>query len=258
MWASCRPASAYSPLSRPLGDSGSPPARFRSAAPLWKSLQVPSVVLVDVGQTANPAPSSAGPKAEARTLHVRLLGGMDVRYGTERLDTLESPRLQSLLAYLLLHREASQQRRHLAFLLWPDSTEAQARTNLRQLLHHLRHAIPHSDNFLDVDATCIQWRSEGPSWLDVAEFEQAAGRADADDAGSREALEHAAALYGGDLLPECYDEWILPEREALRDRNIELLERLTSILEQERDYQAGARYSCLSGAIRFASRPTGA
>src|SRR5260370_1310896 len=43
------------------------------------------------------------------------------------------PRLQSLLAYLVLHRTAPQARSHLAFLLWPDSSEAQAHSNLRQL-----------------------------------------------------------------------------------------------------------------------------
>lgn len=169
---------------------------------------------------------------------------MDVRYGTEPLRTLESPRLQSLLAYLLLYRNAPQKRQHLAFVLWPDSTEAQARTNLRQLLHHLRRAIPQSDIFLEVSSASIQWRPEGPFSLDIAQFQLAATRADeGDDAAARESLEEAVALYGGELLPGCYEEWILPEREGLRDRNVELLERLTKILERERDYRAGARYA---------------
>jgi hypothetical protein len=44
---------------------------------------------------------------------------------------LGSARAESLLAYLLLHRDAAQPRQRLAFLLWPDSSEPQARTNLR-------------------------------------------------------------------------------------------------------------------------------
>ena len=177
-------------------------------------------------------------------LRIRLLGGIDVRFGTERVPTLESPRLQSLLAYLLLHRDAPQQRQHLAFVLWPDSTEAQARTNLRQLLHHLRRAIPQSESFLEVGPGTIQWRPDGPFSLDVAQFVLAADRADkADDEEAREILEEVVALCGGELLPGCYDEWILAEREGLLNRNVELLERLTTILEQERDYQAGARYA---------------
>ena len=38
--------------------------------------------------------------------------------------------------------ESAQPREQLAFLLWPESIESQARTNLRQLLHHLRRALP--------------------------------------------------------------------------------------------------------------------
>ena len=32
----------------------------------------------------------------------------------------------------------------------------------------------------------------------------------------RQALAQAVDLYRGDLLPSCYDEWILPERDRLR------------------------------------------
>ena len=54
------------------------------------------------------------------------------------LPPLDSSRAESLLAYLLLHRDAPQPRQHLAFLLWPGSTEGQAQTNLRKVLHTLR------------------------------------------------------------------------------------------------------------------------
>jgi DNA-binding SARP family transcriptional activator len=51
------------------------------------------------------------------------------------LTTLNTTRLRSLLTYLVLHRDVPQQREHLAFLFWPDATEALARNNLRQVLH---------------------------------------------------------------------------------------------------------------------------
>ena len=78
-------------------------------------------------------------------LHVRLLGELDLRLGETGLPPLDSARAESLLAYLLLHRDAPQPRQHLAFLLWPDSTEPQARTNLRHVLHNLRRALPDAD-----------------------------------------------------------------------------------------------------------------
>ncbi|MDQ4108628.1 MAG: hypothetical protein M3138_07480, partial [Actinomycetota bacterium] len=66
---------------------------------------------------------------------VRLFGELDLRLEDGRPAPLESARGQSLLAYLLLHDDAPQSRQRLAFLLWPDSGEGQARTNLRHLLH---------------------------------------------------------------------------------------------------------------------------
>ncbi len=45
-------------------------------------------------------------------------------------------------------------------------------------------------------------------------------------------------LYRGDLLPSCYDEWILPERDRLRQLFLQAAEDVLALLEQERDYPA--------------------
>jgi DNA-binding SARP family transcriptional activator len=63
---------------------------------------------------------------------------MDCRFGERQLTPLDSARAESLPAHLLLHRDAAQPRQRPAFLLWPDSAEGQARTNLRKVLHNLR------------------------------------------------------------------------------------------------------------------------
>ena len=57
-------------------------------------------------------------------VHVRLLGECVVTAGGEPIATLSKPRLQSLLVYLIMHRDAPQFRRHLAGVLWPDSSPA--------------------------------------------------------------------------------------------------------------------------------------
>lgn len=66
------------------------------------------------------------------TLHIQLLGDFLIENGHAPIEGVDGARLQSLLAYLLLHGEAPQSRQHLAFLFWPDSSETQARTNLRK------------------------------------------------------------------------------------------------------------------------------
>jgi hypothetical protein len=50
---------------------------------------------------------------EPAALRVRLLGGLELRLDGRRLPPLESARAESLLAYLLLHREAPQPRQRL-------------------------------------------------------------------------------------------------------------------------------------------------
>ena len=72
-----------------------------------------------------------------QSLQVRLLGAFDLRQGSEVIQGLDQPRLRELLAYLLLHRASPVSRQQLAYLFWPDSTEEQARTNLRLSLIHI-------------------------------------------------------------------------------------------------------------------------
>jgi DNA-binding SARP family transcriptional activator len=173
---------------------------------------------------------------EGSTLRVRLLGGLDVRLGEEPLPPLDSARAESLLGYLLLHRDAPQTRQHLAFLLWPDSTEPQARTNLRHVLHHLRHALPDPDCFLAITPRTLQWRMDAPSWLDVAAFDAALTRAErGSDEEAFAALREAVTLYAGDLLEGCLDEWLLGERERLHERYLVALERLALLCEARAD-----------------------
>src|SRR5438128_8908235 len=85
-------------------------------------------------------------------LHIRLLGDFRAAIGDEPVTSLNTPRLQALLAYLLLHRDAAQSRQHVAFLFWPDSSEKQAESNLRSLLTNLRRALPASDQYICVES----------------------------------------------------------------------------------------------------------
>src|SRR4051794_24680445 len=101
-------------------------------------------------------------------LRIRLFGALELRAGDRPLPAMTSARVEGLLAYLLLHRRAPQSRQQLAFTLWPDSSESQARTNLRHVLHDLRRALPDADRFLDITERTLQWRESAPSWLDVA------------------------------------------------------------------------------------------
>ena len=170
---------------------------------------------------------------------------MRVTAGDQTIVTVNTTRLRSLLAYLVLHEGAPQSREYLAFLLWPDSDESQARTNLRQLLHHLRKALPNGSRLV-TDGQTIGWEAEPDSAVDVADFRNAVKQAAeaasrSDKASERKALEIAVALYEGDLLPESYDDWVRPLREELKQQLVSSLNRLTELLEQAGDYPAAIR-----------------
>jgi predicted ATPase/DNA-binding SARP family transcriptional activator len=174
-------------------------------------------------------------------LQIRLLGDFQATYADAPITHLNQPRLQSLLAYLLLHRAAPQSRQHLAFTLWPDAAEAQARNNLRQLLFQLRRALPDGTPCLHSDASAVWW--EGEVELDVSDFDMALTQADGalqrgDEAAARDLLAAAARCYTGDLLPGCYDEWAQPVREQLRQRCFAALQQLAALHEAARDYPA--------------------
>ncbi|HEX8994947.1 MAG TPA: AAA family ATPase [Ktedonobacterales bacterium] len=182
------------------------------------------------------------------TLQIRLLGALRLTCDGEPIPSVNTPRLQSLLAYLVLHSDSPQLRQRLAFLYWPDSSEAQARNNLRQVVHGLRLALPCFDDFVQADANTLQWRAGASYSLDIAEFEAAlalaeelGGPSDAEE--RRAALERAATLYTADLLPACYDDWIAPERERLRQRYLHALDQLIRQLEAARDYRGAIDYA---------------
>jgi DNA-binding SARP family transcriptional activator len=73
-------------------------------------------------------------------LEVRLFGGFGVKIGGETVKIPSRP-AELLFIYLVLHPGIPVWREKLAGLFWPDSGEAQARSNLRHALWRLRQAI---------------------------------------------------------------------------------------------------------------------
>ena len=194
------------------------------------------------------APAAGLHDAARASFRIELFGKFRIARGGEAIAAVNTNRLKSLLTYLVLHGDAPQSREHLAFLLWPDSDEAQARTNLRQLLHHLRRALPDECGFLAADNHTVQWRRDPACTVDVVEFDAALARAESaaqtsDIAGEVRALEDAARLYQDDLLPGSYDEWLQHTREQYRRKAAEALGRLASLLDQIRDLPAAIRYA---------------
>ncbi len=149
------------------------------------------------------------------------------------------PKTLPLLAYLLLHSDRPVSRETLAFTLWPDDTEANARANVRRHLHHLSRALPPSradSPWLLLDAESAQWNPQADFWLDVSEFQRLSKEPDG--------VAQAIALYAGDLLEQVYDDWLFHPREQLRTLYVFDLNQLILRERSERNYPRALEYAC--------------
>ena len=179
-------------------------------------------------------------------MRINLFGNLRISFGGTPVDSVNTNRLRCLLAYLILHGDAPQPREGLAFALWPGSSESQARTNLRQLLHHLKRALPIECNLLETTHLTVRWKHDGTCAIDIVDFQAAiaeAARARTENDRAREirSLTAAAELYEDDLLPGVYDDWLAPLREEYRQRISDVLKRLAGMFEEQKEYGAAIR-----------------
>jgi DNA-binding SARP family transcriptional activator/tetratricopeptide (TPR) repeat protein len=182
-------------------------------------------------------------------LDVHLLNERRISGGPDTEDRSLSSRSLDLLGYLVLHAGTPQTRQHLAFVFWPDSNEAQARTNLRRELHHLRSVLGEEPSLV-VESNTLTWCDRPTCRVDVRVFEhehQEASRAKA--AGDVEAfLVHARtaiAEYHGDLMPGSYEDWVLEHRRPLLRKCVELCDDIVALLDKR-----GQQSSALDFAYR--------
>jgi DNA-binding SARP family transcriptional activator len=129
----------------------------------------------------------------------------------------------ALLAYLAVTGRPHS-RETLAGLLWPDCTEANARSNLRKVVAELRRRVP---AHLTITRTEAAFARESAYWLDVEAFERRIGRTlplqeSRLTGASAAALAEVVGLYRDDFLlglsvlhAPAFEEWLLLEREHL-------------------------------------------
>ena len=106
-------------------------------------------------------------------LRLELLGGFRLVMDGRTVARAPGARQQQLVAYLALHARDAVPRQRIAGALWPDSTDAQALTNLRRELHHLREAWPDLDGLIDTAPRTLAWLDQ-TAVVDILTFEAAA------------------------------------------------------------------------------------
>lgn len=166
-------------------------------------------------------------------LRIQLLGGFLIVDQGQSVSGVRW-RSQQLLATLAIHRQTPQLRRRLAGQLWPETTDQQARTNLRKELYHLRKTLPAIDQLVVSTAQSLHWQPQIACVLDIEVFETAliqAKEGDRSDEVKACELESALQLYSGELWPDCDDDWIEPERIRLHQIYTGALAQLTQSMQ---------------------------
>lgn len=144
-------------------------------------------------------------------LDIVLMGNFEWRWLDRPILSEPSRGVRLLLATLACAPDRPLERAALADTLWPDSSGDQARTNLRKTLHQLKSAVPDADEVFQWDRSAVGIRNPDKWRVDVQEFLRHLRL------GTPQSLLRALEWYPSDLLPRDHADWLVVERQHLRN-----------------------------------------
>jgi DNA-binding SARP family transcriptional activator len=181
-------------------------------------------------------------------LEIKLFGKFSLADRKGESCAISKKRSRELLAWLLLNRKSPQDRQFIAFSFWPDRTEQQALTNLRNALYYLRKHLPEGDEYIRVNQHALQWNMKSDFYLDVSEFESAVKFASDIEIRENDTqrvifLKQAEELYKGPLLESVYSDWVEPIRERYKLDYMNVLKSLVEVCESRREFWDAILYA---------------
>jgi len=175
-----------------------------------------------------------------RRLVIRMFGTFEVERDGELLpeSAWHTQQAKQVLKILILARGRAVSSDRLMEWLWPGANPAATSTTLRSTVHSLRQALE-PDRLPRVPSRYVITRSPGYAFrpdegthVDVYRFEDLLDQAERTGhlGNKRRLLTQALDLYRGDLLEEdLYEDWVLLDRERLRERYLEALLELAEL-----------------------------
>jgi DNA-binding SARP family transcriptional activator len=160
-------------------------------------------------------------------MRLGLISGFELRVDGTTVDLPLNA--QRLVAFLSLCRRASP-RLYVAGTLWLDSDEEHANASLRSTIWRVGQTAP---GLIGASKTHLQIASD--VWIDFKESDRMA-EALIDGSFQGQAAEVDRRALDGDLLPGWYDDWVLIERERLRQRRLHALEAFCTQLTSARKF----------------------
>ncbi|MCA9979289.1 MAG: hypothetical protein KDD89_00585 [Anaerolineales bacterium] len=171
-------------------------------------------------------------------LAISLFGALRVAIDQHAVQNFSTTKVQALLAYLAVEQHRAHERSALAALFWPDQRPELARNNLRQTLFRLRQALgdqQHSEPFVALTRTTVQFNADCSHWLDVAQFTTAVKRLPHTTPQDTPQLTQAVTLFQGDFLEQVtlgdsieFEEWAIVQRQWYRQKMLEACHQLAN------------------------------
>jgi DNA-binding SARP family transcriptional activator len=185
-------------------------------------------------------PVKSGLSASPRfsSLRLSVLGGLGVSCDADVVvDELVQRRHLALLAVLSVHRKTGITREKLATLLWPGSSESNARNSLKQALHILRRELGPNH----VLGTTQLHLGFPPFTCDLVDFEERL---------ASNQLEEAVGVYAGVFVEgfhlghhaEEFERWVDRERARLARCHMEAIETLATRAASAGDQRSALRW----------------
>jgi DNA-binding SARP family transcriptional activator len=172
-------------------------------------------------------PRRVAAAAERGRLSLSLLRGFELRLGNRPCEL--PPAAERLLAFLALHG-GSPHRSFVAGALWPETSDGRAAASLRSSLWRIRQAAPAL-----VEASTDRIRLGPTVEVDVEDLKTTIRKV-LEGAARLRLPDVAKLLAGGELLPGWWEEWVIGERERLRQLRLHALEYLCQRLIEERRF----------------------
>ena len=179
---------------------------------------------------------------------IDMLGGLVVRQRSRDIRRFRTQKTAALLAYLAYFKQRSSPRDVLIELFWPDSTLDAARSNLSVALSALRRQLEEpgvpTGAILIADHAQVHLNPDAYT-SDVEETGQFANAAQVESDADKRLTKQIAAvdLYKGDLLPGFYEDWVVTERDRLRDGYLSTLKDVVITCAKTRQYERAIEYS---------------
>ncbi len=177
---------------------------------------------------------------------ITLFDGLTVTQIDKPIPKLVSRKADILLAYLAREQRPFP-REQVATLLWPDSPQKQALSNLRTLISSLR---KHAADFVTITRQTVAIKPD--VWVDTAVFQQHLTRADNNwpEASAIAQAEDALALYHGEFLDGILvdgsfelESWMQTNRDHLRRLVNVMRQKLIDHYLRQGDYAAGIEHA---------------